>query len=1164
MRLRPLVLSLLAVLTICSPSELTAQTTTSGALAGVVTDQSKAVIAGADVEIRDNAKGATQSTRTDREGVYRFVLLLPGTYTLTVTHAGFRERRCTVDVLLGPAVSVNVALAIATPATEITVADEVPLLQAESGDFSTAINREQVSDLPNSGNDLTYIAQTASGVVMNTDGGAGNFSSLGMPGTSNLFTLNGMNDNDMSFNLNQTGPLGLLLGQNEIQEVTVLTNGYSGQFGILAGANVNYITKSGSNGFHGDAKYFWNGRVLNANDWINKAFGQPRPFAIANQWAGSVGGPLRKDKLFFFFNAEGLHLTLPLVFPTVVPSTEFEAATMANIDKKFGPTSPSHDFYRQVFDLYNAARGTNAVQPGGFFSEDKIGCDASFNLGADSQGNAIPCAVNFVKSQTEPIYESLISGRIDWNATSRDRVFLLLQYDHGINSAVDPISPLFNIETDQPWWQSQLVQTHTFGVSASNQLVLGGWWRSSIFQPKNLGLIAPTFSTRLGWCDSGSCSFSDLGLAFGAPVGRKTTQWQISDDLVWTRGSHRLGVGANLLRVLDTNYFYGYGAAGDLLPFSLDAFYQGGFDANGGEGDFTALNQSFAPARPRRVASYNLGVYAQGEWRARPNLVFTLALRIEHQSNPVCADHCFARLAGSFESVTHDPKQPYNQTILINQSGAFPDLNSILWAPRISFAWQPFGVLHNMVLRGGIGIFYDSLPGALAESLTGNPPLDNQFSLINNNLAPGETNSLFHDSANSNAAFLNGFSAGETFSQIKSQVPGFSPPAFVNPNRKTLSPQYQKWSLEMQQVFGANTSVTIGYFGNHGVHELIQNTSANAYGFGSLPPAQCTSPPVPPCADPRFSTVNSMTSVGISNYHGVVTSFKHRVAGRSLGLLQANYTYGRAFDEVSNGGFLLFINGAGGNPINPQDPNNSRGAYGPADYDIRHSFNANYVWEIPLRNLLGHRGPDYLVTGWQISGTIFARGGFRYTVYDNLTSGVLSAKNFAGQLYAVPAHPLGKQLSCGHGAVIPAVPRACQTALTLSGGAANPAADFIQPGCITDFNTGNLPNPSDPSDPCGGPTVSFAQGRNRFHGPHYFGADLAVMKNTRLPGWENGQFGIGFQFFNAFNHPNFGLPDGFSGASTFGQIVYTASPPTGVYGRGLSARMIQVKAQVQF
>src|SRR6266853_1153962 len=1008
--------------------EVSAQTTTSGSLAGVVTDPSHAVVPDAAVEIKDNAIGTAQSTKTDREGVYHFFFLAPGRYTLVVSREGFREERRTVDVLLGPPITVNISLEVATANSEIRVSDEVPLLQAEDGDFSTAINREQISDLPNSGNDLTYIAQTAPGVVMNTDGGAGNFSSLVMPATSNLFTLNGMNDNDMGVNLNQTGPLGLTLGQNQIQEATVVTNGYSGQFGTLAGTNVNYITKSGSNGFHGNAEYFWNGRVLNANDWINKAFGQPRPFAIANQWAGSVGGPLKKDKLFFFFNAEGLHLTLPLIFPTVLPSTEFEVATMANIDNKFGPTSASHDFYQRIFDLYNAARGTNAVQPGGVFAADKTGC-GSFNLGG------LPCAVNFIKNESQPLYESLISGRVDWNATNKDRVFLLVQYDHGINRFVDPISPLFNIETDQPWWQGQLVQTHTFGVSDANQFVLSGWWRSAIFKPKNLAQTQATFPTRLGWCDGGSCSFNNLGLSLGAPVGSNNTQWQIADDLSGIRGSHKLGVGINFLRVDHNDFFYGGNSAGDLLPFSLNAFYQGGFDANGGEADFSALSQSFSQARSQRVAFYNLGVYAQDDWRAQPNLAFTLALRIEHPSNPVCADRCFARLAGPFESLSHDPNQPYSQAILINQRRAYPDLNSILWAPRISFAWQPFGVLHNMVLRGGIGSFYDSLPGSLAESLTVNPPLNNQFTVFKNNIAPGETNSLFLDAKNSNTAFLNAFAGGN-------QSPGFSP-AFTNPSRKMLSPQYQKWSLELQQVFGVNTSLSIGYFGNHGIHELIQNTSANAYGFGSLPRAECTSPPVPPCADPRFSTVNSMTSVGVSNYHGVVTSFKHRFEGRSQGLLQANYTYGRAFDEGSNGGLQLFVTGAGGYAINPQDPNNPRGAYGPADYDIRHSFNANYVWELPLKAVLGNRGPDYLVTGWQISGTIFARGGFRYTVYDNLTSGVLSAKNFAGQLYAVPAHPLGKQLPCGRGAVIPAVPRPCQTPLTLSGGIPNPAADFI-------------------------------------------------------------------------------------------------------------------------
>src|SRR5437867_9756087 len=165
-----------------------------------------------------------------------------------------------------------------------------------------------------------------------------------LPGFSYLHTIDGMNDNDNAFNLSQIGALILLLGQNQVQEGTVVSTGYSGQFGGAAGGNINYITKSGSNEFHGNAQYHWNGRVLNANDWFNKAFGNPRPFSIANQWAGSFGGPISKNKLFFFFDTEGLRLLIPQIFPVTIPSPEFEVATIANIDSRFGPTSASDAF----------------------------------------------------------------------------------------------------------------------------------------------------------------------------------------------------------------------------------------------------------------------------------------------------------------------------------------------------------------------------------------------------------------------------------------------------------------------------------------------------------------------------------------------------------------------------------------------------------------------------------------------------------------------------------------------------------------------------------------------------------------------------------------------------------------------------------------------------
>ena len=260
------------------PARLNAQTTTSGGLTGVVTDPSQAVVAGAGVEIKDNAKGTTQSTNSDREGVYRFFFLAPGRYTLTVTHTGFRKQSLLANILLGPPVTVNFTLELAVERTTVDVTGEAPLIQSENGDVSTTMNQRQIAEIPNPGSDITYAAQISPGAVMNTDApGPATFSILGMPGTSNLFFLDGMSENDNGLNVNLAGSLNLLLGQNQIQEATVVSTGYSGQFGGAAGANINFITKSGSNQFHGNLQYYWNGRVFNANDWFNKALGKNAP-----------------------------------------------------------------------------------------------------------------------------------------------------------------------------------------------------------------------------------------------------------------------------------------------------------------------------------------------------------------------------------------------------------------------------------------------------------------------------------------------------------------------------------------------------------------------------------------------------------------------------------------------------------------------------------------------------------------------------------------------------------------------------------------------------------------------------------------------------------------------------------------------------------------------
>jgi carboxypeptidase family protein len=1162
----PIQLLVIVSLALCSVQDSRAQTTTSGGLTGVVSDPSHAVVPDAVVELRDTAKGSIQSAKTDGYGVYRFFFLAPGRYNLTVTHDGFRTESRDLNVLLGPPGTLNITLEIAGENTTVKVTTEVPLLQAENGDVSTTMNQLQVSQVPNPGNDLTYIAQTAPGAIMNTDtiglSYIGNVSILGMPGSSNLFTLNGMNNNNIQLNTNNSGALGMMLGQNEVQEATIISNGYSGQFSGAAGANINYLTKSGGNDFHGNAQYYWNGSALNANDWIGNALGNPRPFDLSNQWAGSLGGPIKKEKLFFFFDTEGMRVLLPTSFQVVLPSPNFESATLANIDSKFGSTSASHKFYEQMFNLYNSTPGANAATPGNFNPQDPTGCNGW--MGPQGLGTTNPCAVHFLKNVDRPANESIVSGRMDWNIRASDRVFLLVQYDHGDRAAyVDPISPLFNAYTNQPWWQAQLSEMHTFGPTAANQFLLAGTYINQVTAVANSSQTLAAFPTNLNWFSANS-AFALLGgldYKYALPGGSKTTSYQASDDFVKMRGRHNFGVGAGFLRTYWTGGGYNFSGAGQLIPQSIGAFFFGGVDPSNRKSDYTTLFQTYPDVTWNRFAFYSLGLYGQEEWHARANLTLTIALRADHQSNPVCKSRCFVRLSSSFNSVSHDPDQPYNEAILIHQKQAFQNTDSIVWSPRFGFAWQPLGVAHNTVIRGGIGIFYDPLPGSPGTAIANNAPYFNFFSVSGYNLTPDETNSLSQNALASNKAFLKGFATSQTLAQIQKADPNFTPPFFQTSANMMHSPQYQKWSLQAQQSFGASTSMTIGYYGNHGIHELVQSPNANTFGFGSFPKTVCTtSPPIPPCADPRFGPITEWDTDAVSNYNGMVVSFEERFTRWGSGLFQANYTYSHGLDEVSNGGLGQF---AFGSSLFPQDANNLRGSYGPADYDVRHSFNANYVWEVPLKKALRGHGSNNLVNGWQLSGTIFARTGLPYTVIDYSENTLI--KNFFGVIYSVPVAPLDPAGPCGKDAVIPASPVPCLPAQVLGDGSPNPGALFLQTGCETGFNTGNLPGPK---GPCSGPNVTFAQGRNRFRSPSYFNTDFAVMKNTKIPHWENGVLSIGFQFFNFFNHANFGYPDNGSSDSTYGQILYQEQSPTSVLGSGLNAnvspRMIQLKAQIQF
>ena len=672
------------------------QSLTSGDVAGVVTDPSGAAIPNAAVTLKNNATGATQTHSTNDQGSYRFSLLSPGEYTISVSASNFQASQQSTSVSVGQTTTLNVQvqLSSATQTVEVNAGGDV--VQTQNADLTTSFSAEQISQVPNPGNDLSYIVQTSPGAVMNTQGGYGNASTFGLPATSNLFTVDGMDENDPFLNLNNSGATNLLLGQNDIDQATVVNNGYSGEYGGLAGANVNYVTKSGSDKWHGNAIYWWNGRAMNANNYFNDQTGTPRPFDNANQWAASFGGPIRKDKTFFFINTEGVRVLLPTSTKVNIPSPQFEAATLAQLA---GTSPASIPFYNQLFSLWNnapgAAHAQNVLTPGTVPNAGN-GCGNFAGLGS----TAIACALQFQSTAGNQTNEWLLTARVDQNFGNNDRAFIHFRTDHGLQATyTDPISPTFNGLSKQPQYEGQLQETHSFGSSAVNQFIISGSWYSSVFTTNSLSAAKALIPFRLAF--SGN-SFSSLGRDLNLwPQGRNVTQYGIIDDFSKIKGNHALKIGINFHRNDVTDYSPGIGTIGYSQGEDLASFYTGA-------GVSYAQNFSTRPTQP--VAVYGLGFYGQDEWSVRPNLKLTLALRGDHNSNPVCQTNCFASFATDFLNISHDVNTPYDQVIHTGLHQALGKYTSVSWQPRAGFTWSPFNTARGVVVRGGFGLFTDMFP----------------------------------------------------------------------------------------------------------------------------------------------------------------------------------------------------------------------------------------------------------------------------------------------------------------------------------------------------------------------------------------------------------------------------------------------------------------------
>jgi hypothetical protein len=1112
---RKVFLPLFALLLLFSNSSQ-AQSIISGTITGTVTDPTNAAVPSAMVTATNAATNTTQRTNSGSDGTYRFPFLPPGNYTVSASAQNFQtQERRNIVVNAGEPTPVNIQMALATETSTVNVVETTNALQTDNADVSTNFNREMVENLPNPGGDITYVAQTAPGVVMNTQGGYGNFVADGMPSNSNLFSVNGQNYNDPFFGINNSGASNLLLGFNDIGEANVINRPYSAQYGQYAGAQVTYITKSGTNQFHGSEIYNWNGRALNANQFFNNATGLGTPFNNFNQWAANVSGPIVKNRTFFDVDYEGLRTVLPTASNlTLIPSPQFQTATLANLSAT--GNAAEIPFYNQLFAVYNNAPGHSAAVPA-----NNGGCSGFTGLPA-----AVPCALQFRTTPPNRNREYQWSARVDHTFGSRDSGFIRVLRDNGFQPTfTSPFGPTFNAESTQPQMSGQVTEIHTFSPRTVNQLNGSVLFYSASFgltNPAAALAALPTFINFSGETFTSAGAFGQPG-PFFYPQGRRVFQYQVIDDLSHTVGNHNLRIGFSWLHdnITDLDFQSLAGPIHGSLTTTIADFFAGG-------GPGTNLQQSF-PLSPQQYLKFNtLGGYIADDWKVTPRFTVSLNLRLENYANPTCDNNCFSRLSTSFSGtpVPNATSVPYNQFIIFNQKNAFPNTQTLVWEPRLGIAWRPSNS-DRTVIRAGAGIFADELPGGLAENAGFNPPALNSFNIGNGAIAPGVPGSLFTTTAQANQALLNQFRSGGSFSSISAAVPGFSPPTFYGFPNKFLQPTYYKWNFEVQQQLSHNMVLNLNYSGNHGIHLPLADEGLNGY----CPPATCPGgfaglPAAP--ANPALGTVIQYLGGGISNYNGFTVSLQRRLAQGILFTL--NYTWSHALDELSNGGIANEPFSIGGTVRSVswlENPFNARANYGDADYDVRNYFSANLVMTDLFRKAGFHHGSNRIFGGWTLSSNWFYRSGLPFTAIDTAASNPLRKYNYRAYIFAQPATALSPDCTR-------AVDVACLS-----------TSEFAPSGGLTGFGFG---------------------GRNNLSGPHFFDVDLGLMKDIQIK--ERLVFSFGAQAFNVFNHTNFDLPVNDIADPNFGYSIATVGPPTSLLGSfvgaGSSPRFVEIRGQLRF
>ncbi len=951
-----------------------AQTAT-GRIIGTVIDAQSAAIAGAKITITNTGTNVHWNTVSNPDGFYQVLDLPVGTYSVSAEHDGFSKVVTAPQALdINQALRIDMRMKVGSLSDVVKVEAQAAQVETVSPTIGGTVTGAPIQNLPLNGRNTLDLALTQPGVVPIADdlgtygtsnGGSNGFAGIsvaGARGDAVTYLLDGGLNNRVTSNQVVFNP-----NPEAVEEFRLMENNYTAEFGRNGGGTISEVIKSGSNSLHGSLYDYMRNDAFNASDFFNNAQGNPRPVLKRHQFGGTVGGPITlgklvngKDRFFFFFGYQGQRQTatenqgfVTTYTPAQLTGDFSNGGTPGNCpnaDPSVAVFLQGHSFYQS-----NSASAACAI-----IDPTKIDPVAQKYIAAGLIPTSPSGQVFPLGSRRDNVNQYL--GKFDFYATQNDRISLTL------GSNKEPIlNPFFGANVpgftsaSTTWdYFANIGYTKTISRTTLNEFHATGQRWSNTTVPTS----HPPLPSALGININSDAALgppnvyfnSGLSIGFDPNVNWKADNtYALTDTLTWNRGRHTLKFGGrfaimqeNSVYAYQTNgsfWLYGPGSVGsgnDLADFlfgTVDEYYQ-------------------ASKAPSNEHQKQYSAFAQDEWKVTPRLTLTLGLRYEYTSPETDKRGFSFTILPGLQS-TRFVNAP-TSLVFPGDKGApkgwyFSDYKN--FAPRIGFAWDPFGN-GKTSLRGGFGLFYDTLNGWMSDWATDEPPF------------AGSADLFFNPSPNAaNTTLSDPYGTAQSPDPFPSQIPppqnvdfnslglipfGNGSNNFVDPHLKT--PYIYQYNLSVQRQLGNGLMAEVGYAGSSS-HKLLTWLDANPFILGTTNRI----------LGPNFGYLTTFAGMNNANYNGLLTSLTKRATEvRYLGNLffTVAYTWSHNLD-----------NGSGFNSRNTQIASyNHHVLYGNSDFDIRQRLTFSGGWELPFAKAWTN-GPKRLTTGWSLFPIVFAQSG---------------------------------------------------------------------------------------------------------------------------------------------------------------------------------------------